>query len=131
MEFLNKNKTIIVSSSPENSYYKELKRTLENQPDLFKELEKRNLEIVQDTTLKSGDFNFSLYGQDGSLFKTDKKFDNSTFPELFNFVDKITPKQSQSGGSRQVNYREKYYKYKHKYEELNNVISSFAPNHSF
>jgi hypothetical protein len=91
-------------------------------------IEKRGLDIIQDTNATSSDFNVYLYGQDGSLHYTDTKFDDDTFNKLFTITDDMTPKQtsSQSGGSKNVNYREKYFKYKNKYEDMKNVITSFT-----
>ncbi len=123
MEYLNKNKTIIVRSSPDNSDYKQLKNALEN-PAIVNGLKKRNLDIVQDTSANNG-FNFYLYGQDGSLFLSENNYSEGTFDNLFKFVDGMTPKPSTQSGGGKVDYRHKYYKYKAKCDELKSIITSF------
>jgi len=126
MEYLNKNKTIVVRSSPDNSHYKQLKDKLNNDQSIMNGLNDRNVQLVEDTNARNNGFNFYLYGQDGSLFLSDNSFGDNTFQNVFNVVDGMTPKPHQSGGSKEVNYREKYMKYKHKYDELRTVITSFA-----
>jgi len=127
MEYINKNKTIIVTSSPENSYYKKLKAVLDANGSVSQGLKDRNLELIQDT-IPGSDFNIYLYGQDGSLHFADNNFSDDTFNKLFSVVDGMTPKPaSQTGGSKNVNYREKYFKYKNKYEDMKNIITTFAP----
>ena len=130
MEYLKKNKTIIVRSSPENSYYKKMKAILDTNTAVSQGIKDRNLEIVEDSSAKSGEFNLYLYGQDGSLHYSDNNFGDDTFSKVFSFVDGMTVRPSQSGGSKSgnVNYREKYFKYKHKYEDMRDVITSFNPN---
>ena len=126
MEYLNKNKTIVVRSSPDNSYYKQLKNQLKSDQSVVSGLEQRNVQVVEDTTANNNEFNFYLYGQDGSLFLSENSFNDNTFDSVFNVVDSLTPKPHQSGGSKEVNYREKYMKYKHKYDDLRTVITSFS-----
>ena len=125
MEYLKKNKTIIVKSSPENSYYKQLKTTLDTNNTVVDGLKQRNLDIVEDPT--STGFKIYLYGQDGSLHLSEDSFNEGTFNKVFSVVDGMTPKPSQSGGSRTVDYKEKYFKYKHKYEDMKDVITTFSP----
>jgi hypothetical protein len=123
MDYLNKNKTIIVKSSPENSNYMQLKSAL-NSATVVDGLKQRDLNIVEDLSTKNNDFNFYLYGQDGSLFINENSYNNNTFDNVFSFVDGMTPKQSQSGGGPK-DYQQKYFKYKNKYDELQSVITSF------
>jgi len=127
MEYLKKNKTIIVRSSPENSYYKKLKTTLESNQNVSDGIKQRNLDLVEDTSAPASGFDLYLYGRDGSLYLNENNFDEGTFDKVFSVVDGMTPKPSQTGGSKEVNYREKYFKYKHKYEEMKDVITSFTP----
>lgn len=124
-QFLAKNKTIIVRSSPSNPKYLEMKNIVQKDASIKNGLEQRNLEIVEDTSAKSDDFALYLYGQNGSLFFNENSFDNGTFDRMFKTVDSMTRKPSQSGGSKAVDYKQKYYKYKHKYEELQNVVTTY------
>ena len=124
MEYLKKNKTIIVTSSPQNSYYKKMKSVLDGNASVSQGIKDRNLEIVEDIT--GTDFNLYLYGQDGALHLAENNFNDETFNKLFSFVDTMNPKPSQSGGSKDVNYRDKYFKYKHKYEDMKNIITTFS-----
>ena len=127
MEYLKKNKTIIVRSSPENSHYKKLKATLDADTSINQGIKDRNLDIIQDPTASGNEFNLYLYGNDGSLHFTEKSFDDATFNKVFSIVDGMTPKQStQTGGSKSVNYREKYFKYKSKYEDMKDTITTFS-----
>jgi hypothetical protein len=127
MEYLNKNKTIVVKSSPGNIHYDNFKAALET-PNVRDGLKQRDLEVVQDAAATNNGFNFYLYGQDGSLFLNEKSYDNDTMDNLFGLIDNMTPKPSQSGGAKggSVDYQQKYFKYKSKYDELQNVITSFS-----
>lgn len=130
MEYINKHKTVIVASHPENSYYKKLKAVLDANGAISQGIKDRNLDLIQDT-IQGSDFNIYLYGQDGSLHFSDNTFTDETFTKLFAVSDALTPKPaSQTGGSKNVNYREKYFKYKNKYEDMKNVITSFT-SHSY
>jgi hypothetical protein len=124
MEYFKQNKTIIVRSSPENSYYKQLKSTLDSNKSVVDGLKDRKLEIVQDTTAEAGEFNLYLYGQDGSLLHSQNEYSEGSLNKVFDLVDSMKPKSSQTGGG-DVDYRYKYQKYKAKCNELEDVITNF------
>ncbi len=125
-QILSKNKTVIVRSSESNPHYQELKKVIQSNQSLQEKLKSQNVDLVQDLSDKNNGFSLYLYGQNGALYMNESAFDNSTFDRVFSVVDNMTQKPSQSGGgSGQTDYKQKYFKYKHKYEDLRKVISSF------
>lgn len=123
-QFLKKNKTVIVRSSPNNPNYQQLKDSIKSNNSIVDGLKQRNIEVLEDLSPNNTDFSVYLYDRNGSLHLNESGFDDSTFNKVFNVVDKITVKPSQSGGGS-VDYKQKYYKYKQKYDQLNNVVTSF------
>ena len=124
-----KNKTIIVKSSSENPHYKQMKK--DTATNIISDgLKSRNIEVIEDLSNNASNNSFDVffYGQNGSLFLTENKYDGNTFESIFDYVDKSTPKKIQVGGSKDDNYyKYKYHKYKNKFFNIKNVATTFCP----
>lgn len=111
--------TIIVRSSKDNTSYNKLKNLATSNDQVKKLLQQHKINIVEDISSGSKDFNLYLYGDNGILYKSMNSFDDNSFQELFSTFEAANKHlQTIQKGGEQEYYKHKFQKYKHKYDIL-------------
>lgn len=114
--------TVVVRSSKNNTYYKNLKVQTED-PKIKNLLKEHKINLVEDMSGQENDFNMHIYGLNGMLYSSLNKFNN--FEEILSIYTSANSHLNnlQSGGKIKC-YKHKYLKYKSKYLRQKTKIGS-------
>ena len=128
---------LCITTNKENPKYKELQTILKDD-NIKKELSQRKINIVENIIDDKTKFSIALYNMNMNLLFsfenppnikevlniTNKQIDEMLKAKPMSGGRKKQNSQSQNGGN--ISYKEKYYKYKQKYNLMKNVITDFV-----
>lgn len=123
------NRTVIVTSSKDNSKYKQLIEMLTNN-EFTNKLIQKNINIMENVVDDKNIFELTLYDYNMQPIQKIMDVTNNLLQQIIDIFDKLQqPKNSQESkiktGGGEIDYKYKYEKYKLKYKDMTKVIVNY------
>lgn len=120
---------LYVMTSKNNPKYLRLKELLKNEK-VINELKSRHINVMENIINDDNVFKMSLYNINMVPIQQFDDVNEEILQTIYNIIDDLLKKYNknsktpQSGGN-QDSYKQKYYKYKKKYNDMKTVITKF------